>query len=469
NPVLLVDDEPHTLQSYAMALRMNGIDHLVTCEDSKMVINQIQNRSFELCLLDLIMPDVSGEELLKHIRHHFPEIPVIVVTGVNEVETAVHCMKEGAFDYFLKPVEMDRLISGVKRAIQHRELMNENRLLKEKMLSAKLSTPTAFSGIITRNQAMFSIFQYAEAIGPSRQPILITGETGVGKELMVQAIHRLSPESGPLLSVNVAGIDDHAFSDTLFGHIKGAFTGADRRRPGLLEQASGGALHLDEIGDLNPESQVKLLRLLEEREYFPLGTDTPKSSDARIIVSTNLDLDHLQGSGKFRRDLFYRLCTHHIHIPPLRERAGDIPLLLDYFLEEAGRTFGKKSLSWNREIIELLSRHSFPGNIRELKSIIFDAVSRCTTDQLTVGLFNSLDVQGGRQAAKTPSPSSADHSTWLKNFPRSDLPTLEEATEQLIQEAMDRFDNNKSMAARVLGISRQRLARCLKKKDSGAS
>ncbi len=470
NAVLLVDDEQHALESYTMALRMSGIKEVASCRDSTKVLETIRNGHFTVCILDLIMPVVSGEEVLEHIKQEFPNITVIMITGVNEVETAVRCIKNGAFDYLVKPVERSRLVACVRRAFEIQELQQENQLLKDRMLSGRLAHSEAFAAIITQNPVMQSIFQYIEAIAPSRQPILVTGETGAGKELLIKAIHQLSGTEQPLVAANVAGIDDQAFADTLFGHVKGAFTGADQRREGLVAKAADGILHLDEIGDLSPESQIKLLRLLEEKEYFPLGSDTPKKTDARIIVSTNHPIETLQDSGRFRSDLFYRLRTHHIHLPPLREKPEDIPLLLGHFLDEAARSMGKQPLRCPVDLIEALSRHPFPGNIRELKSLVYDAVSRCSGETLSIQDFPSLDLRNKPRLPRTGDRSPQGSETWPGSLRKlQSLPTIEEADTDLIAEALRRCESNKSMAARILGISRQRLARQLKKEGTGGS
>jgi FixJ family two-component response regulator len=239
-PVLLVDDEEQALTSFELALRSVNLNHFIRCLDSREVIPLLAEREVEIILLDLRMPHLAGDELLPLITSDFPEVPVIVITGANDVETAVRCMKLGAFDYMVKPVERSRLIGGVKRAVEFRDLQRENRLLKAQVLSDKLEHPDAFSEIVTGSARMRSIFQYIEAIARSPRPLLITGETGVGKELVARAAHRLSRRRGAFVPVNVAGLDDNVFADTLFGHKKGAFTGAEQARGGLLEQAAGG-------------------------------------------------------------------------------------------------------------------------------------------------------------------------------------------------------------------------------------
>ncbi len=463
HPVLLVDDEPEILHSYKMTLRSRGITHILCCEDSREVMPLLAKEKISLILLDLSLPFISGEELLPMITEDFPDVPVIVITGKNDVATAVQCMKAKAFDYIIKPVERSRLVSMVRKAIEIRQLQAENSKLKDYLLSEEVKYPEAFSEIITKNKAMQALFGYVWAISESPQPLLITGETGVGKELMTKAAHALSRRHGPFVPVNVAGIDDHAFSDTLFGHLKGAFTGAHRVRRGLVEKASGGTLFLDEIGDLRPDSQIKLLRLLQEREYFPLGSDAPKTTDARIIVATNRQLHALQRSGRFRKDLYYRLKVHHFHIPPLRKRLDDLPLLITHFLGEASKSLGKKTPTYSEELITLLTNYHFPGNVRELKTMIYDAVSYHQSKTLSMNRFKThID-----QERNTRTPETKPHS------PRGDksftgfesLPTLKQANRHLIAEAMKRSNNNQSMASRLLGISRQTLIRQLKVVD----
>ena len=461
NPILLVDDEIDSLRSFKMTLMSAGINNILLCQDAREVISVISKNKIEVILLDLIMPFISGEGLLSMIIENYPEIPVIIVTALSEINMAVKCMKAGSFDYMVKPIETNRLISGVKNAIEVRTLQNENKLLKEHILSGSLKHPEAFSHFITQNRSMLGLFQYAESISKSSRTVLITGETGVGKELMVKAIHTLSERKGPLLTANVAGIDNNIFSDTLFGHIEGAFTGASNTRKGLIEKAFGGTLFLDEIGDLMLESQVKLLRLLQEREYFPLGADLPKIANVKIIVATNFDIMDLQESKTFRKDLYYRLCSHHIHIPPLRERLNDLPLLVDHFLTMAAREFSKKTPSPPSELLHLLSNYTFPGNVRELKSMIFDAVANHTSKILSMERIESYlkkqpthVMDSTKISPETPASCPSDYEL---------IPTLDQMTWDLMKKAMKKSRNNQSMAARFMGISRQRFGRYLKK------
>ena len=459
-PVMLVDDEVQALDSFEIALRSASMNHFIRCQDSRDVMPILSSQEIEVMLLDLRMPHVSGEALLPLIITDFPEIPVIIITGADDVETAVKCMKHGAFDYMVKPVEKSRLVGGVRRAVELRELQRENRLLKAHVLSDKLEHPEAFSEIVANSASMRSIFQYIEAISNSPRPVLITGETGVGKELVAKAVHALSNVKGDFVPVNVAGLDDNVFADSLFGHKKGAFTGADQARSGLIEQASGGTLFLDEIGDLSAPSQVKLLRLLQDGDFFPLGSDVAKGSNARIIVATNQDLDGLKSSGKFRKDLYFRLCDHHIHIPALRERLEDLPILVEHFLEKASKTLGKKKPTPPNELSILLSTYHFPGNIRELESMVFDAVSSHKFGKLSMESFKS-HIYKKHPMFETESKLLLQEKKVLISFSEQ-LPTLKQTEQLLIDEAMKRTDGNQSIAALSLGITRQALNRRLK-------
>jgi DNA-binding NtrC family response regulator len=391
-PIMLVDDEPQALTSLEMTLRSASMNNFICCQDSRDVLPVLARQEIEIMLLDLWMPHLSGEELLRQITADYPDVTVLIITGANDVETAFRCMQEGAFDYIVKPVERSRLISSVRRAIELRELHRENQRLKARLLSGRLSRPEAFSEIVTVSPRMRSIFQYLEAIAPSPRPVLFIGEAGVGKELLARAVHTLSNRRGAFVPGNVAGLDDHAFADTLFGHKKGAFNGALETQAGLLEQAVGGTLFLDEIGDLGPSSQGKLLRLLQDGIYSPLGSDLAKRSDARIVVATNQDLEAARNSGRFRRDLYCRLWRHHLHIPPLREHGEDLPVLLDHFLEKAAGSLGRDKPAPPHGLVELLACYDFPGNVRELEAMVYNAVSQ-TSGELSLDAFKTAEVE----------------------------------------------------------------------------
>lgn len=462
-PVLLVDDEEAWLHSFSLTLRSVGINNLTCCADSRKVLPLLAAQPASVVVLDLTMPHLSGEELLPQLVAEHPGIPVIIITGLDLVDTAVRCMRLGAFDYYTKVTEEQRLIAGVQRAINFSRLRHENDQLKEHFLQDKLDHPEAFAAITTANKAMRSIFQYMEAIANTCEPVLISGETGVGKELVARALHTLSGRQGQFVPVNIAGLDDTMFADTLFGHQKGAFTGADKSRPGLIEQAAGGTLFLDEIGDLNQTSQIKLLRLLQEREYLPLGADVPRRTNCRIIFATHHRLDQLQHSGAFRKDLFYRLHAHHIHIPPLRDRLDDLPLLLDRLLTETAERLGRKKPPYPKELIALLGTYHYPGNIRELKNMILDALSKHKARTLSMDSFKEYL---GQQTPRDPSQTMATippADTPYAHLPT--LPTLKESCSLLVQEALKRAKGNQAIAADLLGVTRQALNWRLKQTD----
>jgi DNA-binding NtrC family response regulator len=463
-PILIVDDEAAIILAIDTALQMAGFNNTLTCQDSRRVMDLLAEHPVEVLLLDLTMPHIQGGQLLDQVSREFPEVPVIIVTGAVDIETAVVCMKSGAFDYVVKPVEVDRLVSAVNRAVSFRELKRENFALKQHILNDTLESPEAFTSIITNNKKMLSIFQYIESIARTAQPVLIRGETGVGKELIARTLHTLSGLPGAFVAINVAGLDDNVFSDTLFGHIRGAFTGAERDRRGLIEQAAGGTLFLDEIGDLSPASQVKLLRLLQESEYFPLGQDVAKLSDARIVASSNVDLWERQKAGLFRKDLNYRLRTHRIYIPPLRDRKDDLPLLVDHFLEKTAAELNKKKPSVPEELFALLRAHSFPGNVRELQTLLFDAVSQHKGGILSLSVFKAhIKLHRSRE---NPAPEALNDAPQERSerivFPEN-LPTIKQAARQLVSEALKRAGGNQSIAAGMLGITQQALSKRIKK------
>jgi len=462
-PVMLVDDEAQALTSFEVTLRSAGVNHIMTCGDSREVMTVLGRQEIEIMLLDLWMPHVSGEELLRQIAAEYPDVPVVIVTGADDVETAVKCMKQGALDYIVKPVEKSRLVSSVKRGIELRELHRENQLLKARVLSDRVSRPEAFADIVTLSPAMRAVFQYAEAVAPSPRPVLVTGETGVGKELVARALHVLSGRKGGFVPVNVAGLDDHVFADTLFGHKKGAFTGAMEGRPGLLEQAASGTLFLDEIGDLSAVSQVKLLRLLQDGEYLPLGSDVAKRSDARILVATNQDLEAARNAGRFRKDLYYRLCGHHIHIPPLRDRPEDLAVLLDHFLGKAAESLGRKKPTPPDELVKLLAVYHFPGNVRELESMVYNAVSLHGSGKLSMEAFKAEIFKKQPDLAGAVEPKPDEAASQLV-FPEQ-LPTLRQIEQLLVDEALRRSGGNQSIAASMLGITRQALNKRLHKAE----
>ena len=466
-PVLLVDDEEHILTTLKLNLQIAGIGDVLTLSDSRQVLPLLATEPVAVMVLDLNMPHVSGMELLEKITRDFTHISIIVVTANDEIETVVECMKLGAFDYLAKPVSSGRLVASVKKALELCTLSGEISSLKHRLLTDSLDHPQAFAPIVTGNRKMRALFQYAEVVAGSRQPIIITGETGVGKELVAQAIHEVSGCKGDFIALNAAGLDDAMFSDALFGHKKGAFTGADQAREGLIARAAGGTLFLDEIGDLNEMSQLKLLRLLQEREYYPVGSDVTRKSDAHIVMATNRDLQKRIAEGKFRNDLYYRLCGHQIQIPPLRERKDDLPLLLDHFIEQMSERINISPPGYPKELLDLLASYHFPGNVRELQGMVNDAVACSKSRMLSQEPFRRfIATDKGQPAPKPDSPPGGGSAQQQLETVWGHFPTLQEAEDLLIKTALEVAKGNQGIAATMLGLKRQTLNMRLKVKKS---
>jgi two-component system response regulator HydG len=464
-PVLLVDDESQVLLLYSGMLRAAGIEPVFTLDDSRRVLPFLRENRAAAVLLDLSMPFLGGRELLAQVKQEFPEVPVLMVTGVDDIESAVECMRLGASDYLVKPVEKSRLISSLQRTLEIARLQGEVSSLTRHLLGDGLRCPGAFAHLVTGSRKMLVLFKYIEVVADSPYPALIVGETGVGKELVARSLQLAGDPRRPFVAVNVAGLDDNMFSDTLFGHKKGAFTGAEAQRDGLISQAQDGILFLDEIGDLNPASQVKLLRLIQEKEYYPLGSDQPRKTNARILCSTNHDLRKLVEAGSFRNDLYFRLNTHVIAVPPLRERKEDIPLLLGHFLDESARALRKRTPTPPPELLALLAAYEFPGNVRELQTLVADAVSRHRAGILSMESFRRV-VGAGQRSAPALAEDGLGQSSEVFF---TGLPTLKQAEEFLVRRAMDQAKSNQGIAAQLLGITRQALNKRLvreKKKKS---
>jgi DNA-binding NtrC family response regulator len=454
-PILMVDDEEAILSSQDVILRSAEITNTLLCSDPGAVMPIIRGRPIEMVLLDLSMPRISGMQLLAEIHEEFPELPVVVVTGSNEIDSAVACMRAGAFDYVVKAAEESRFLGGVKRAIEVRTLRRRYAELRSHFVDDVVDHPEAFEDIVTRSRRMRALFVYIGSIARTREAVLIRGETGAGKELFGRAVHRASGVPGKLVTVNTGGLDDAMLGDALFGHRKGAYTGAAESRDGLVRQASGGTLFLDEIGDLSLQSQIKLLRILETREYYPLGSDLAHSADCRFVVATSADMDALVASGRFRRDLYYRLATHEVRIPPLRERKEDLPLLLDHFLDRACADLSRDRVAVSPQIYAYLESYDFPGNVRELRSMVYDAVGSHSSRILPIAAFPKLRA---RPVEPTPEADGVVYP--------SCLPSLKAAVRLLVEEALKRSGGNQALAANLVGITPQAMSRRLKRSRS---
>jgi DNA-binding NtrC family response regulator len=464
--ILVVDDDLVALALYETILNDAGYTHVIVSSDGREVPDRIRDNDISLVLLDINMPGKSGIEVLEDIVADYPGLPVIMITGDEELQTAVRCMRIGAYDYLNKPPEQTRLVTAVHHALEWRDLNSELSAMGSRVLHRdSLEKPEAFQEMITVSDSLLAVFQYVEAVAVTSRPVLVTGESGTGKELLARSVHAASGREGSMVTVNVAGLDDALFSDTLFGHTKGAFTDASTDRPGLVEKAAGGTLFLDEIGDLAPASQVKLLRLLQEREYYPLGSDEPRITDARIVAATCIDLSKRLDDGRFRRDLFFRLMAHHVTLPPLRERREDLMPLAQAFLREAADELGKKVPRIPAELEAMLNLYDFPGNVRELHSLVFDALSRSGGTVLNLTPFRDLvgtDVLPEVRNQECQEVSW-DYEGLVQLF--GHFPTVKEFTDILFDAAVEKADGNQSLASRLLGVNQSTLSRRLAKRD----
>jgi DNA-binding NtrC family response regulator len=445
-PVVIVDDDAEMLLIYRMLLLGHGIEPVVTLHDCGELLPFLRRNKAAVVVLDLSLPKLSGQELLHHIADEFPQLPVIVITALAEVGHAVSCMRAGACDYLIKPIKNEEFVAAIDR-------------VRERSRAEDYTTTAGFPDIVTQDLQMLKLLKQIRAVSRYGQPVLITGETGVGKELFAEAVHLSGRSGGALVTVNVAGLDDAVFSDTLFGHRKGAFTGAEQPRDGLIKKAAGGTLFLDEIGELREVSQIKLLRLIQEHEYLPLGADTPATSDAQIVVATNRDPKRLLEQGWLREDLYYRLCCHHFHVPPLRERTADIALLLDHFLAKAAREMAKAKPAYPVELLRMLERYHFPGNVRELQAMVYDAVALHEKGALSLAGFRNKTGSSSSYLALSDAEKESVTVTF-KGFP-----SMREAQTLLISEALRIANGNQGEAATLLGISRQALNNRLRRKN----
>lgn len=462
--ILLVDDDADFRNELRRILQVNGFTNLEIAASGMAALERLDRGGVSMLLLDMVMPGLSGTELLDIIGERHPTVPVIMVTAVNDITMIVNCIKNGAFDYLTKPLDTGRLFAAVTKALKFSELNTHNRQLRNYLLGERLASPEHFADMLTVSERMKAVFKLVEMIAVTEHPVLISGETGVGKELLARSVHAASGLSGEFVSVNVAGLDDVMFSDTIFGHRKGAFTGASESRDGLIRKAEGGTLFLDEIGDLSAESQKALLRLLQEKEYYRLGSDILYRSNARVVAATNRDIPSLIAAGTFRRDLYHRLNIHEVRLPPLRERRKDIAFLALHFCKTAAEALGKEPPAIAPDLLMALQAYDFPGNVRELVNLVNNAVACNRSGVLTLQDFpelRSASVQG-RGVVRVAAEANFTLHAVFESFPKT-----EEVERLLVLEAMRLSGGNKAAAAELLGISRPTLNRKLEGAGQG--
>jgi DNA-binding NtrC family response regulator len=379
--ILLVDDEPIALTSIQRLLRRRGLRDVQICDSGAQAVERIKSEDFDVVLLDVLMPGIDGLEVLQSTKAFKPETEFVILTAVDDVDTAVKAIRFGAFDYLVKPVDNERLLIAIERAYERRGLRAG--LAGSFKGGGNFKIPEAFSAIITQNPRMLELLSFAQIMARGNNPILITGASGTGKELMARGIHRAGPASrGPFVAVNVSAIPESLFESQVFGHLKGAFTGAGDDYKGFFEQANGGTLFLDEIGELPAGLQVKLLRVIEDQSVCRIGATKPVAVNVRIVSATNIDIDAALKEGRLRLDLMCRLKSVHIHLPPLSEREGDIALLADHFLREACKRYHKKISGFSPPALALLKQRKWPGNIRSLAQEVEKAVLLADSERI---------------------------------------------------------------------------------------
>jgi DNA-binding NtrC family response regulator len=434
--ILVADDEKNIREGLAEFMGLEGY-RTIQAADGAEALRAVERGDVDLVITDLRMPKAGGTEVLKTVVSRYPGIPVIVLTGHGTIEDAVAAMRAGAFDFLTKPVNLDHLSLLAKRALESRELARKNRELE-----AEVEAQRRQSSIVGRSPEMKKVFELVRRVAPTRAGVLVTGESGVGKELVADAIHNLSPRrDGPLVKVHCAALAESLLESELFGHEKGSFTGAQARKRGRFELAHEGTLFLDEIGEINQNVQIKILRVLQEKRFERVGGEETIEVDVRVVAATNRDLKEEIRKGAFREDLYYRLNVVNIHVPPLRERRDDIPLLAMSFLKEFAQENGKKIEGFDPKARQALYAYSWPGNVRELRNCVESAVVMASEG--LVGLDDlppGIKPSGGEREARVPVGS-----------------TLAEAEGILIRETLAAQGGNKSRTAEVLGIGRKTL------------
>jgi DNA-binding NtrC family response regulator len=435
--ILVVEDEEKLRRVLELQLASAGfeVDKAATAEQGLKIVDRA-----DLVLTDLRLPGMDGLKLLAHIRQQNAIVPVVVMTAFGTIETAVEAMKSGATDFLLKPFSLDHLMTVIHKAMEVRALRDENRQLRE-----ELGRRYEFDNIVGRSEAMQEIFAAITRVAPTRATVLLAGESGVGKDLIARAIHFHSPRrERPLVKINCTALPENLMESELFGYEKGAFTGAVGTKPGKFEQADTGTVFLDEIGDVPASIQVKLLRVLQEREFERLGSNVTRHIDVRVIAATNQDLRAALEQGTFREDLYYRLNVVPLNIPPLRERKEDIPFLAGHFVQKLSPDTGGRVDSLTDAAIDKLMAYHWPGNVRELENVI--------ERSLVMASGTKLDAADIKLEMAPRARGQSDEHPFLPEGQ-----TLDEYEQEIIREALRRADGNKSQAARLLGLTRNAL------------
>ena len=446
--ILIIDDEKNIREGLGAAFEMEGYEVRLAA-NGKEGLDLIAKGDIDLVITDLRMDGISGEEVLRRVTTETPGIPVIVLTGHGSIDTAVDAMRNGAYDFLTKPLNLDRLSMLVKRALERRELS-----LQHTQLKAEVSSAHTLDNMIGKSGEMQKVFTLIKKVAPTKASVLITGESGVGKELVADAIHNLSPRSAhEMIKVHCAALSETLLESELFGHEKGAYTGAEKMQKGRFELAHESTIFLDEIGEVNASVQVKLLRVLQDHKIIRVGGEKTIDIDVRVIAATNRDMEKEVKEGRFREDLYYRLNVVHIAVPPLRERRDDIPLLLNAFLKEYAKENGKNVTGIDNRARALLYKYDWPGNIRELRNCIESAVVMC----------------GGNEITPEDLPPTVSASIAAPSITIPVGTTLDDAEKAIICENLAANKGNKSKTADILGIGRKTLHRKLQEYGIGES
>ncbi len=440
--ILVVDDEAVAAATIRRILKYRGYRRITVCSNGREAVEQIQKTDFDVVLLDILMPEMDGLQVLEETKPIRPLTEFIMITALDQTETAVQAIHRGAYDYLVKPIDPERIILSIEKAFERRALLAGQ--AGGHASAEKKDLPHAFSHMVTECPRMREIIDYAHIMARGGKPILITGETGTGKELLARGIHRAGPYAdGPFVSVNVTSVPESLFESHFFGHAKGAFTGAESAHAGYFEQANHGAIYLDEIGELSSILQAKLLRVLEERMVQRLGESKHRHLDMAVISSTNRNLDEACQKGVFRLDLLYRIKSAHVHLPPLQERPLDIPALTSHFLKQACRRHGKKEMHLSREAIDQLLRETYPGNVRELRHVVENAVLMADNDTLQA---RHLQVNQTQESSLTP---------------RRSLCSLKENEAAHMAFVLEQVSGDRKGAARILNVTVRQVQRKL--------